>query len=506
MTKPQFSAEPSMEDILASIRKMISEERIGPRPIPDQIGRSPFGESLSDAPAADMANGPSLAKSDETPADRSTPSFSSLSDALKAATPSPSSEPEAGLTLEEKIADMLEGEDAPARPIAPSRPAAAPDPLAVFAANRPGPAPSPDTVGFGGVPRGAPSERPSAEPRMPDASSDRLAAARATPERPSARHSAGSSEQRAAELPRGPKPTPQPPEAPLNGAARGRGESTARPAGSAKAADTQRVIAMPGRNGAAPAQQPGVASAAPGLNGHGSNVSSLGLRPFPGNAPGQRPGPGLRDADTPDDKAATAKSSDGPKPKSGENAERTKLTDAVAGVAALVEQELKAERAEAPREQEAKTGAAAVKVPSPTVAPAPATARAPAEADKSGKARSEETATKAEAQQVAKADKPANSRAPSDALLDAVVDLVHKEPETLSVFTSGNAFVNGISSQASVSKPGPNMARKLDRSAAELLRPMLRQWLSDNMPRIVEEALRSELMSSQSPPEDSEES
>jgi cell pole-organizing protein PopZ len=41
--------------------------------------------------------------------------------------------------------------------------------------------------------------------------------------------------------------------------------------------------------------------------------------------------------------------------------------------------------------------------------------------------------------------------------------------------------------------------RKLDRAAAELLRPMLRQWLADNMPRIVEEALRSELTSSVSP-------
>jgi cell pole-organizing protein PopZ len=33
----------------------------------------------------------------------------------------------------------------------------------------------------------------------------------------------------------------------------------------------------------------------------------------------------------------------------------------------------------------------------------------------------------------------------------------------------------------------------MDRAAAELLRPMLRQWLADNMPRIVEDALRSEL-------------
>jgi len=409
---------------------------------------------------------------------------------------------------------MLESEDAPARPIAPSRPAAPPDPLAVFAANRPGPAPSPDTVAFGVDPRGAPYERTSAEPRTPDASSDR-------PARPSARHSVGSGEERSPELPRGPKPTPQPPGAPLNGSARRRDESTARStsAGPAKVAgpgsveptkaDTQRVIAMPPRSSAAPAQQAGAPSAAPGLNGHGSNVSSLGLRPFPGNAPGHRPGPGLREVDTPDDKApaeqptpsgkaVTAKSPHGLEPKSGENAARVKLTDAVAEVAALVEHELKAERTETMREAEAKTAATEAKVPPPTVAPAPATARAPVDADKFGKARSQDTSTKA--------DKPASSRAPSDALLDAVVDLVHKEPDTLSVFTSGNAFINGvIEHQPVASKPGPNMARKLDRSAAELLRPMLRQWLSDNMPRIVEEALRSELMNSQSPPEDSEE-
>src|SRR3972149_5650520 len=57
MTKPQLSAEPSMEDILASIRKMISEERMGPRPIPDQMSRTSYGESSpaarSAAPAAD---------------------------------------------------------------------------------------------------------------------------------------------------------------------------------------------------------------------------------------------------------------------------------------------------------------------------------------------------------------------------------------------------------------------------------------------------------------------
>jgi cell pole-organizing protein PopZ len=35
--------------------------------------------------------------------------------------------------------------------------------------------------------------------------------------------------------------------------------------------------------------------------------------------------------------------------------------------------------------------------------------------------------------------------------------------------------------------------RTLEDTVAELLRPMLRQWLDDNMPRIVEKALRVEI-------------
>ncbi len=67
------------------------------------------------------------------------------------------------------------------------------------------------------------------------------------------------------------------------------------------------------------------------------------------------------------------------------------------------------------------------------------------------------------------AAKPA--AAPSDALLDAVVALVHKEPDSLSVFTSGSAFIHGVAShdEEAVSKPGPNsgaQARPLRRGAA----------------------------------------
>jgi hypothetical protein len=35
-------------------------------------------------------------------------------------------------------------------------------------------------------------------------------------------------------------------------------------------------------------------------------------------------------------------------------------------------------------------------------------------------------------------------------------------------------------------------ARTLEDAVADLLRPMLQQWLSDNMPRIIEKALRVE--------------
>jgi cell pole-organizing protein PopZ len=99
----------------------------------------------------------------------------------------------------------------------------------------------------------------------------------------------------------------------------------------------------------------------------------------------------------------------------------------------------------------------------------------------------------------------AASSAPAEALLDAVVDLVQQQPGALSVFTSGASFIGGVAAKkavadaiASVSANKaeasvPGAPPKMDRAAAELLRPMLRQWLADNMPRIVEDALRSEL-------------
>ena len=83
---------------------------------------------------------------------------------------------------------------------------------------------------------------------------------------------------------------------------------------------------------------------------------------------------------------------------------------------------------------------------------------------------------------------------------------MQQQPGALSVFTSGASFIGGVAAKKAVAdamasvkadkgeaSTVPGAPPKMDRAAAELLRPMLRQWLADNMPRIVEDALRSEL-------------
>ena len=52
--------------------------------------------------------------------------------------------------------------------------------------------------------------------------------------------------------------------------------------------------------------------------------------------------------------------------------------------------------------------------------------------------------------------------------------------------------------------PEGNLAHhtgSVDDAAAQLLRPMLRQWLQENMPKIVEKALLSEVQSGGQPPD-----
>ena len=49
---------------------------------------------------------------------------------------------------------------------------------------------------------------------------------------------------------------------------------------------------------------------------------------------------------------------------------------------------------------------------------------------------------------------------------------------------------------ATSTPPAAEPVRTMEDTVAELLRPMLRQWLDQNMPRVVEKALRVELAAS----------
>jgi cell pole-organizing protein PopZ len=509
MTKPQ-TAEPSMEDILASIRKMISEERLGPRPIPDQIARSNYSNGSAartakpDPQPKQRAEPQQPTRAPASP-DRGTPEFSSLSDALKAAS-GPAADQRR--SLDEKIADMLDKDPATEAPA---------DPLARFAANRSAAAPTIPQARTASPSKSAPTQfpRPGADPLNGRKADDnpilKNGAAPAQPVSPQPHVGLNGSVGKPAGSNGGTV-------VPLSGEPAARDQNRASPASDNRSAgapktpsDAQRVIAMPTRQPTAFGHA-GTTPASSGLNGKGMNggkVSSIGPRldVNNGSAP-VRSSSLLGDVDRVSDKIAD------------------ELMEKVVGrltpkqpAKPVAPEPTKAEAGQAPT-----TPGAERPEPSAPAAGAPETEEKPVfvkatEALSDPDAQTPEPKTAAEASEPAAApgDRPtdltpaqllhavakesvAGQTTPSEALIDAVVDMVHKEPDSLSVFTSGSAFIHGVNEHDephhAVPAAGGAPAKGLDRSAAELLRPMLRQWLADNMPRIVEEALRSELMSS----------
>ncbi len=105
MSKPQLASEPSMDEILASIRKMISDDRPGPNPMPDQMGRTPFGSAAKTAVAEYNGRTSPLAAPGDARANGTQPaSFNSLADALKVAT----TLSDQRRSLQQEIASVLE--------------------------------------------------------------------------------------------------------------------------------------------------------------------------------------------------------------------------------------------------------------------------------------------------------------------------------------------------------------------------------------------------------------
>lgn len=492
MSKPQSSPEPSMEDILASIRKMISEEPSGQRPMPDQMGRTPFGEDLRPVQEPDTWSAEPAAPVDAPLA----ASFSSLSQALRSAAP-----PGEHRSFEERIAGLIEDEE----PDTATSSAPEPDPLLTFTA-RSNPTPA------------APTSAPPA-PRAPSPSvfDQRPGTARAPGPQPAAPvngmgvHPASKFSDLGGTIPERSDalPGPRADAKPAAGTSSAKDEA---PLPFGAKSESQRVISIPQRGAGAPAPGLNGAAASPEpKNGsvNGASVSPLGSRPAaPSLSPVTRslqerlkerkpvelpkievPKVELPKVDLP---KIEPKSEPLPEPrfepKIGEKI-GDKIADKIGDLTPLDKVEAKPEPTPAPKPD---VTPSAPSLSTPATAPAPS----PAPASVSAPAAGAEPSSPLSGAKAAIAN-----AAPSEALVDAMVDLVQKDPGSMSVFTSGSAFIHGIGAKDSA-PAAPAPGQKLDHTAAELLRPMLRQWLAENMPRIVEEALRSELTSGQEPEKD----
>ena len=103
MSKPNLASEPSMEEILSSIRKMISDDRPGPSPMPDQLSRMHFGEP-------NRSSSPASANPAQQGGGHSS-NFNSLADALKVAT----ALSDQRRSIQQEIASVLDKRSAPQR-------------------------------------------------------------------------------------------------------------------------------------------------------------------------------------------------------------------------------------------------------------------------------------------------------------------------------------------------------------------------------------------------------
>jgi cell pole-organizing protein PopZ len=400
MSKPQLASEPSMEEILSSIRKMISDDRPGPSPMPDQMGRTPFGsQQVSEFNGRQNPAPVSPAQ----PAGGQGSNFNSLADALKVAT----ALSDQRRSLQQEIASVLEKGP---RNV---------DPLSETPATN---------ANLHALPESGTVQGDTSGPRLPNFPDWR---SEQTPVPPDGKRELLSFDFGTV--------VPQREDRSARSASVAADAKPASPASvePASRADTQKFESKAEQ----PAEEPRVLPmrSTTGLNGS----AAANVAPFP------RP---MRETPKPAIEAA-------PSP------------------------------VEPTPEKVAAEKVAKVEAPAAVVEPAtPVTAEQPAAA------------------------KPEAGAAQTEALLDAVVDLVQQDPSALSVFTSGASFIGGVGAKkavadtiASAGAAGsaeaeklddssvPGAPPKLDRAAADLLRPMLRQWLADNMPRIVEDALRSEL-------------
>ncbi len=436
MSKPQMASEPSMEEILASIRKMIADDKPGPSPLPDTMGRTPFGDTRqTSAPDTGNLNG----ADPQTPARAS----NSLSDALKVATALSDQRRSLQQDLS-AVADKTPRNNLEAlTELTSSRSETARNGSGAELRNGRPTAEAP-------LPFGLRDEEPAGGPQLSEPKPDLLSFDFGTlvPQRNEGQQQ--------------PKPQSADPKPASLQATPSSSPAPASPSPATASRGTE--IEM------GPAAEPRVLplrTGTTGFNGSGPNVA-----PFPRTA------------------KETAKSGTAATPAS-------------------------AEKVEAPQQQAKPETLAKAETPHKSdLSFSMPTAAKPGAATPEAQAKSKPMSAAAAASSDSKpvtASKPLIAEplpAGGEALLDAVVDLVQQQPGALSVFASGASFITGVSEKKEqggqtlpvlaqkldvASADAPAQPAKLDRAAAELLRPMLRQWLAENMERILEDALRSEL-------------
>lgn len=401
MQKPDKAPEPSMEEILASIRKIIAEEPIGTRPGPEP--RGPSLGSLSSQPDAgkpsDRSDGPKFTRPSRDDRGSDGPPFS----------------------VDDALADLIDDPPLPRFATGPGRDDAIPKPPV-----RPA-APEEDNqrpswlFARPGASAAQPAPDPSAEsPRGPGllGQLDSI--------RPLPRSGPGSGIE-----PLTPKPAAGPQKIPAPDSPVDRQVETVRPTGGVTPIPLGHQPQDPVLPGAARNTPTGIGSAPPRAEGGPSPAAPAGVVNRPEPTPQQ---PASRVAEPPRDAGA-------------------------APAAAKPQPVEPATRVEQPRPVQPRADAPAVES---KPAPAPVPER-PARTDASPLATL--------AQSLA-----ASSASPAPSQEAAKVEPA-PAPKT----------------EAPASSP---VVRTLEDTVAELLRPMLRDWLDANMPRIVEKALRVELATS----------
>jgi len=439
MSKPQMASEPSMEEILASIRKMIADDKPGPNPLPDTMGRTPFGDTRQ-ALAPD--------NSDLNSADTQTPARAnnSLTDALKVAT---------ALSDQRR---SLQQDLAAASDKAPRNNLEA---LTELTSARGESARNGSPVEFR-------SARPAAQTPLPFGLADEKSEGEAP--KPLEQKSDLLSFDFGTMVPQRHEGQPQPKPQSTDTRSISLSGSAPEPVISPPAALQSLTEAAP-----EPAPEPGVLRLRVGSNNFNGS-SGPNVAPFP--RPARENAKPVTFAAPASAETADASPIAG-KPETPSKAEALPKLEMPFSLPATNKPDAEASELEAKAEVKPE--------------PIPATSLVPSDS------------------------KPVISKplvaepltAGGEALLDAVVDLVQQQPGALSVFASSASFVSGVNAGRGKAETLPVVAQvvetvspdtgdapqpaKLDRAAAELLRPMLRQWLAENMERILEDALRSEL-------------